>query len=93
MPRVNTREILAAIEDPSAELEILGCDDGRFHLLARLAGETLIHANPDGSLKCYYYAEDVFAWLRRSTGRTRATVNLVNWEPRANRGRRGQGAG
>jgi hypothetical protein len=88
MPRVNTRDFLTALEDLSAEVEVMGFDDGRFCLLAHRGDETLVHCNNDGSIKHYSHIEDVFDWIRRATGRARITVNLANWQRRPSRSRR-----
>ena len=88
MPVAKTSEFLAVLRDPSATLEALGFDDGRFCLMAHLGDGPLIHANNDGSIKHYGHAEDIFRWLRWATGRSKVVVNLANWQPRPHRKRR-----
>lgn len=88
MPRVLTRDFLAAVQDPLATLEVAGFDDGRFCLMVRLGGEALIHSNRDGSVKYYNHAEDAFEGLRRVSDRVKLVVNLANWHPRPSRKRR-----
>lgn len=87
MPRTKSPEFMAAAADPTTRLEISGFDDGHFCLMAHREGETLIHANPDGSLKMYPRVEDILAWLHRHTGRTEVMISTKNWRPPASRRR------